>query len=58
VTYERGDLLEKREMLMQAWANYCYPTGEKVIQMSMNIGASSPIHFTFAANMYMSTSYL
>ena len=31
--YQRGDLIEKREILMQTWANYCYPTGEKVIQM-------------------------
>ena len=31
--YQRGDLIEKREILMQVWANYCYPTGEKVIQM-------------------------
>jgi integrase len=31
--YQRGDLLEKRMMLMQTWTNYCYPTGEKVIQM-------------------------
>ena len=31
--YQRGDLLEKRMVLMQTWANYCYPTGEKVIQM-------------------------
>jgi integrase len=31
--YQRGDLIEKREILMQIWANYCYPTGEKVIQM-------------------------
>jgi hypothetical protein len=31
--YQRGDLIEKREILMQTWANYCCPTGEKVIQM-------------------------
>lgn len=31
--YQRGDLLEKRMVLMQTWANYCYPTGEKVIQL-------------------------
>jgi integrase len=31
--YQRGDLIEKREILMQLWGNYCYPTGEKVIQM-------------------------
>ena len=31
--YQRGDLIEKREILMQTWANYCYPTGKKVIQM-------------------------
>ena len=31
--YQRGDLIEKREILMQTWANYCYPTGEKVIQL-------------------------
>ena len=23
--YRRGDLLEKRRQLMQAWAEYCYP---------------------------------
>lgn len=23
--YQRGDLIEKREILMQTWANYCYP---------------------------------
>ena len=34
-----GDIQEKwfaaakRMVLMQTWANYCYPTGEKVIQM-------------------------
>ena len=28
-----GDLIEKQEILMQTWANYCYPSGEKVIQM-------------------------
>ena len=33
--YQRGDLIEKREILMQTWANYCYPTREKVIQMPM-----------------------
>ena len=31
--YQRGDLIEKREILMQTWANYCYPSGDKVIQM-------------------------
>jgi integrase len=31
--YQRGDLIEKREILMQTWDNYCYPTGKKVIQM-------------------------
>ena len=31
--YQRGDLIEKREILMQTWGNYCYPTGEKVIQI-------------------------
>jgi len=31
--YQRGDLIEKREILMQLWGNYCYPTGEKVLQM-------------------------
>ena len=39
--YQRGDLLEKRMVLMQTWANYCYPTGEKVIQMP--IALRSPI---------------
>ena len=32
--YQRGDLIEKREILMQTWANYCYRTGEKVVQLS------------------------
>ena len=31
--YQRGDLIEKRKILMQSWANYCYPTGEKVIPL-------------------------
>lgn len=31
--YQRGDLIEKHEILMQTWVDYCYPTGEKVIQM-------------------------
>ena len=31
--YQRGDLIEKRKILIQTWANYCYPTGEKVIQL-------------------------
>ena len=31
--YQRGDLPEKPVVLMQNWANYCYPTGEKVIQI-------------------------
>jgi integrase len=38
--YQRGDLLEKRTILMQIWANYCYPTGEKVIQMPTEKTAS------------------
>ena len=38
--YQRGDLLEKRTILMQVWANYCYPTGEKVIQMPTEKTAS------------------
>ncbi len=39
--YQRGDLIEKREILMQTWANYCYPTGEKVVRLptAKNIGA-------------------
>jgi integrase len=31
--YQRGDLLEKRKVLMQVWANYCYQPTAKVIQM-------------------------
>ena len=31
--YQRGDLIEKREILMQTWANYCYPTREKVVRL-------------------------
>jgi integrase len=31
--YQRGDLIQKREILMQLWADYCYPSGAKVIQM-------------------------
>lgn len=31
--YQRGDLLEKRIVLMQQWADYCYQTTAKVIQM-------------------------
>ena len=37
--YQRGDLLEKRMVLMQTWANYCYQPTAKVIQMPMNKGA-------------------
>jgi integrase len=33
--YQRGDLIEKREILMQTWANYCYPTKENVIQLPL-----------------------
>jgi len=33
--YQRGDLIEKREILMQTWANYCYPTSDKVIQLPL-----------------------
>ena len=31
--YQRADLIEKRQILMQVWANYCYPSGAKVINM-------------------------
>jgi len=31
--YQRGDLIEKRKMLMQIWANYCYPGKRKVLQI-------------------------
>ena len=31
--YQRGDLIEKRQPLMQLWADYCYPSGAKVINM-------------------------
>ena len=32
--YQRGDLLEKRIVLMQTWSDYCYQTTAKVIQLS------------------------
>lgn len=31
--YQRGDLIENREVLIQTWANYCCRTEQKVIQM-------------------------
>ena len=31
--YQRGDLIEKREILMSNWANYCYPTKDKVVKL-------------------------
>ena len=31
--YQRGDLLEKRIVLMQTWSDYCYQAMAKVIQM-------------------------
>jgi len=31
--YQRGDLLEKRIVLMQTWSDYCYQTTAKVIQL-------------------------
>ena len=31
--YQRGDLIEKRQALMTNWANYCYPTKDKVVQL-------------------------
>ena len=31
--YQRGDLIEKRQALMNNWANYCYPKTDKVIQL-------------------------
>ena len=31
--YQRADLIEKRQILMQVWANYCYPSGAKVINI-------------------------
>jgi len=31
--YQRGDLIEKRQTLMTNWANYCYPTKDKVVQL-------------------------
>ena len=33
--YQRGDLIEKRQILMQLWGNYCYPTGKKIIQLPL-----------------------
>jgi integrase len=33
--YRRGDALEKRRALMEAWANYCEPTlGSNVVPMA------------------------
>jgi integrase len=32
--YQRGDLIAKREILMQTWANYCYPSETKVSNIS------------------------
>ena len=31
--YQRGDLIEKRRILMQVWASYCYQKSEKVVQL-------------------------
>jgi integrase len=31
--YQRGDLIEKRQALMTNWANYCYPTKDKVVKL-------------------------
>jgi integrase len=31
--YQRGDLIEKRHALMTNWANYCYPTKDKVVKL-------------------------
>ena len=31
--YQRADLIEKRKVLMQVWADYCYPSDAKVINM-------------------------
>ena len=39
--YQRGDLLEKRMVLMQTWSDYCYQPTAKVIQMP--ILSASPI---------------
>jgi integrase len=39
-SYNRGDLLQKRAVLMTAWANYCEPpTGGDVIQLRPNKSA-------------------
>jgi integrase len=38
--YQRGDLIEKREILMQLWGNYCYPTGNKIVQLPTSISSS------------------
>ena len=40
--YQRGDLLEKRMVLMQTWANYCYQPTAKVIQMPTSDQLKSP----------------
>jgi len=31
--YQRGDLIEKRQALMTNWANYCYPTKDRVVKL-------------------------
>jgi integrase len=31
--YQRGDLIEKRQALMTNWANYCYPTKDKIVKL-------------------------
>jgi len=31
--YQRGDLMEKRRDLMDAWARYCYPSSSNVVEL-------------------------
>ena len=31
--YQRGDLLQKRNQMMQAWADYCFSQKSKVVKL-------------------------
>lgn len=31
--YQRGDMLDKRKQMMDAWADYCFPTKSKVVKL-------------------------
>jgi integrase len=36
--YRRGDALDKRRVLMNAWADFCFPTGDNVIMFPAKAG--------------------